>query len=243
LEPVAEVLADTLYSPRALSARLAFINPYNYTKMDPLVRAEYWKGLARIGVSWGAFAGLASLLPDVSVSLDANNADFGKIRVGNTRIDPGAGWQQLMVLAHRELPQKLGGGGTVASTGPAGQSGKFIEFGSSPMAATRLSLPGRYIYNQLNPSLRFVFDMLAASRKEPFDLTDRSLQLILPMYVDDIAAAAKDDAVVAEFFAPLLSSMGTGVQTYDKGSFNKPQYTPLIKKITGVDIPTTKIGR
>ena len=243
LEPIAGILGNSLYSPRALSARLAFVNPSNYTKMNPLVRKEYWKGLARIGTSWGAFTGLASLMPDVSVSLDANNTDFGKIRIGNTRIDPGAGWQQLMVLAHRELPQSLGGGGVTSSTGPAGSQGHFTEFGSSPVAPTRLSLPARYIYNQLNPSLRFVFDMLSATRKEPFDLTDRSIQMVLPMYAEDIADAAEDDSVVAEFFSPLLSSMGTGIQKYDKGSFNKPKYTPLIEKISGIDLPTAKIGR
>jgi len=243
LEPIAGILGNSLYSPRALSARLAFANPSNYTTMDPLVRKEYWKGLARIGASWGAFTGLASLMPDVSVSLDANNTDFGKIRIGNTRIDPGAGWQQLMVLAHRELPQSLGGGGVTSSTGPAGSQGHFTEFGSSPVAPTRLSLPARYIYNQLNPSLRFVFDMLSATRKEPFDLTDRSIQMVLPMYAEDIADAAEDDSVVAEFFSPLLSSMGTGVQKYDRGSFNKPKYTPLIEKISGIDLPTAKIGR
>lgn len=243
LEPVAQVLGNTLYSPRALSAKLAFVNPTNYTTAEPLVRNEYWKGLARIGTSWGAFTGLASLSPDVSVSLDANNSDFGKIRIGNTRIDPGAGWQQLMVLFHRELPQSLGGGGTTSSTGRPGQPGKFTPFGSNPMAATRLSLPGRYVYNQLNPSLRFVFDMLSATSKEPLDLTDRSLQMLLPMYAEDIAKAAEDDSATAEFFAPLLSSMGAGVQNYERGSFNKPQITPSIEKATGVKVPTVKVGR
>lgn len=243
LEPIAEHLGNTLYSPRALSARLAFINPTNYLKGDALVKKEYWKGLARIGASWGAFSGLASLVPGVDVSLDPNNADFGKIRIGNTRIDPGAGWQQLMVLLNRELPQKLGGGGVTASTSLPGQQGKFTSFGSNPMAPTRLSLPGRYIYNQLNPSLRFVFDMLSATSKEPLDLTDRSLQMVLPMYAADIAAAAGEDPNVAEFFAPLLSSMGAGVQTYEKGSFNRPEITPAIKKLTGIDLPTVKVGR
>lgn len=239
----AEVLGNSVYSPRALAARLAFMNPANYTKADPLVRQEYWKSLARIGVSWGAFSGLASLLPDAHVNLQPTNADFGKVRIGNTRIDPGAGFQQLLVLTQREMPSALGGGGTTTSTGPAGQSGKFTPFGQRFGGATRLSTAGKYAYNQLHPSLRFIADMLSASKKEPFDLTDRSLQMVLPMYATDIADAAKDDNTVAAFFAPLLSSMGTGVQTYSKGDFAKPQVTPFIKSLTGVDLPTTQIGR
>lgn len=235
---VVEILGDSLYSPRALSARLAFMNPHNYVQAEPLIRNEYWKSLARIGVSWGAFAGLASFLPRAKVSMDPTNADFGKIRIDNTRIDPGAGFQQLLVLTSREAA-----GGTTSSTGPAGKPGKFTKFGSSPMAPTMWSLPGRYIYNQMNPSLRFVADMLQATKKEPVDLTDRTLQLALPMYVTDIADAAKEDDAVAEFFAPLLSSTGTGVQTYERGSFNKPQVTPLIKKATGIDLPTVKVHR
>jgi hypothetical protein len=258
LEPIAAELGGALYSPRALSARLGMMNPYNYTKMDPLVRKEYWKSLARIGVSWGGFASLAALSKDAHVSFDPNNADFGKIRIGNTRIDPGAGFQQLLVLTHRELPKVLGGGETVSSAGRPGQPGKATPLGSSKMAATRRSLPADYVYNQLNPSLRFIADMLGATQEEPFDLTDQTLQQILPMYVTDIAEAAAGDMTVANFFAPLLratalgipGSIGFGSQTYGgRGGFNKPEVTPFIEKVlqktTGqkVKIPTMQVGR
>jgi hypothetical protein len=237
-EPIADYLGMALYSPRALSARLSFMNPYNYsTLQDPLVRQEYWKSLARIGISWGAFSGLASLLPKAHVSMDPSNPDFGKVRIGNTRLDPGAGFQQLLVVAGKEAY-----GGSTSSTGPPGKPGKFTPFGSSALAQTRLGPPSRYIYNQLNPSLRFVVDMLLATQKEPFDLTDRTLQLVLPMYAADIAEAAKSDNAVAEFFAPLLSSMGMGAQTYTGKDFNKPKITPFIKQTTGVKLPTVQIG-
>lgn len=242
LEPISDVLGAGLYSPRALSARLAFINPYNYTKMDPFVRQQYWQSLARIGISWGAATGLASLIPGVKVSMDPNSSDFMKVRIGNTRIDPGAGFQQLMVLAHRQLPRSLGGGGITSTTETRMGKPKFTPFGQSPFV-TRPGIANTWIKNQMNPSLRFIVDLWGASRREPFDLTDKTLQLALPMYATDIAEAAKGDASVAEFFAPLLSSLGIGAQTYERGSFNKPQITPFIKQVTGVDVPTMEIGR
>lgn len=237
LEPIASELGAVLYSPRALSARLSFLNPYNYIKTDPLVRQEYFKGLARIAASWGAFSGLASMA-GAAVSTDPTSADFGKIRIGNTRIDPGAGWQQLLVLTSKEIAGK-----STSTTGEPGEPGKINEFGTTPMSPTHLSTAGKYTYNQLNPSLRFAFDLAGASRKEPFDITDRTLQLVLPMYITDILDAAKEDSTVAMVFAPLLSSIGAGVQTYEKGDFGKPQITPFINQVLGTELPTHEFGR
>lgn len=257
-EGLAEELGMALYSPRALSARLSFMNPHSYMQADALVRKEYWKGLARLTASWGAFSGAASLLPGASVSVDPNNTDFGKVRIGNTRIDPGAGFQQLLVLLHREAPQiniggaNYGGGGTVPSTGPQRESdmstfgsskrSSLKPFGATQLSPTRWSLPGTYMANQMNPTAALIKDMLRATQKQPVDLSDRALQLVLPMFATDIADAAKEDEYVAAEFAPFISSTGGGVQTYEKGDFGKPKITPFINQVLGTKVPTVKIG-
>jgi hypothetical protein len=234
---VAELLGNTLYSPRALSARLSFFDPRNYLKADPMVRNEYIKGLARIGASWGAFTGLGMLMGG-KTSTDPTNPDFGKVRFGDTRFDPGAGMAQLLVLGSREWFQ-----GTTSSTGRAGEQGKFTPFGKGPYSDNMISLLVKYARNQLHPSLGAMVDIGMATRKNPVDLTDKALQLVAPMFLTDIADAAKEDPAVAFFFAPVLSSLGMSAQTYEKGDFGKPKITPhinsFLKSTLGTSLPNT----
>lgn len=241
LEPIAKYLGWAMYSPRAFAARMKFLNPYNYIKTDPIVRKEYIKALAGYAVSLTAFDTLASLVPGVHVSFDPNNSDFMKPRIGNFRMDPGGGFLQLMVLLHREMPENWGGGGTTSSVGKPGKPGKFTPFGKSRMSEDRWSLPGRYLMNQANPSLSFVKDILKATQDQPFDVSDRVLQMAAPMYATDFADAMNEDQDTAAVFAPLFSSVGIGAQTYEKGDFGKPKITPFIKQVTGLDVPTTLI--
>lgn len=243
LEPVARELSFALYSPRALSARLAFMNPYNYTMQDPLVRKEYLKSLASIVVSWGAMNTLASFVPKVHVSFDPNSTDFMKPRFGKTRLDTGSGFQQLLVLTNRELPQVLGGGGTSAISDFAGRPGKFTPLGATPMSPTRWTLPGKYLANQMNPTLAYAATILNATNKKPVDLTDATLQLAAPMFVTDVFEAASENQNVAAVFAPIVSSIGMGQQTFEKGSFGKPKITPVLKHKFGINLPTTMIGK
>ncbi len=94
----------------------------------------------------------------------------------------------------------------------------------------------------MNPMTRYVVDLIGATKREPFDLTDRTLQLALPMFVDDIAQAAKEDDTVMQVFSGLFGSAGIGGQTYDKGGFGKPTITPAIESLTGMEVPTVTFG-
>ena len=231
LEPLASELGHALYSPRALAARLAFMNPSNYITADPLIRKEYWKGMARMVGSWAAFAGLGNLAGG-EVGFDYSSSDAGKVKFGNKRIDPGAGWLQLMHLVGKEYY-----GGSTSTT-----TGKFNELGENMVSGNRWTPVQRYLYNQMNPSTRYVVDLIGTTKREPFDLTDRTLQLALPMFVDDIAQAAQEDDLVLSVFSGILGSAGIGGQTYDKGGFGKPTITPAIESLTGWEVPTFTFG-
>lgn len=235
LESKADELGHLLYSPRALAARLAFMNPSNYITADPMIRKEYWKGMSRMIASWAGFAGLGTLAGG-EVGTDPTSSDFGKVRFGNRRIDPGAGWLQLMHIIGKEYY-----GGTTSSTPPMGK-GEFTRFGENAISGSRWTPAQRYLYNQLNPATRYVVDLIGATKRESFDLTDRTLQLVAPMFLDDIAQAAQEDDTVMQVFSGLLGSMGIGGQTYEKGDFGKPTLTPAIETITGWEPPTVVFG-
>ena len=76
-------------------------------------------------------------------------------------------------------------------------------------------------------------DLFSATEKEPFHVSDRIIQAIAPMYLDDIVTAVQDDndldPVVRALFGVgigSLSSLGMGTQTYERGSYGKPVYVP-----------------
>jgi hypothetical protein len=241
LEPSAGGVGNLLYSPRALSARLRMLDPRKYTTMDPFVRQQYWKSMASIVGGWAAMSGLAYLMNPKLVSLNPSNPDFGKIKIGNTRLDPGAGYQQLMVIAGKEAM-----GGSTSST-----SQKFTPFGKNPMIGDATTPFFNYAWNQANPSIRLLADLINAARGQgtTFDVTDKTLQSVLPMYIADIAKAAEEDDATAAIFAGILSSMGIGAQTYEAGDFGKPEITPFINDVLGnmfgrrTKVPTIQIGR
>lgn len=225
LEQSANVLSQTMFSPRLLASRIKFLNPYTYTQTPPGARNEYIKGLARTMGTWGAFAGLAEMA-GASVGKNPNSSDFGKIRIGNTRIDPGAGFQQLLVLAKRMSP-----GGNFTSV-----SGKETEFGVGYKPRTRLTTAQEFAANKLHPSARFAYDLFNATSSNPFDVSDEIIQRAMPMLVTDLMQAAEEDPAVQMLIAP-LSSVGIGAQTFEPGSYNESLYSPFLESL---GLPETK---
>jgi hypothetical protein len=214
-ESNAKLLSDVLWSPRNLASQVKFFNPSTYMQADPIIRKEYVKGLSRVLGSWAAFSGLASLAPNVKVNTDPTNADFGKIRIGNTRIDPGGGYQPLTTLMARGLT------GVVTSS----VSGKSNYLGKGYKADTTGSIAGDFLANRLAPVQRLAYDIINASSNQPVKLEDRAVQMAIPFYVTDLIEAAKDDPYIAALIAP-ASSVGFGTQTYGKGDFGKSIYIP-----------------
>jgi len=226
-ERIAPELSNTLFSPRLMASRIQMMNPANYVMGNPFVRKQYMYGLLRAVGGWGALASLASMA-GADVSTDPTNSDFGKIKIGNTRIDPGSGFQQFLVLGARGAA-----GGKTSST-----SGRFTEFGKGYKPETFLSTVGEFASNKLRPELKFAVDLLTANKQRPFFLGDRTLQLAIPMVVNDLRDLAKEDSDIAMMIGIPVAALGTagmGVQTYDKRSSKQPIWTN-----PEFDVPITK---
>jgi hypothetical protein len=212
LEQSTKLLTATLFSPRLMASRLKFLNPATYEQASPAMRIEYMKGLSRSLGTWVAFAGLAQLA-GATVSKDPNSSDFGKIKIGNTRIDSGAGFQQYMVLGSRMATGKFS----------SSSSGKTSQMGVGYKPRTRLTTAEEFMANKLHPMVRLAYDLMNASSEKPVDLGDETVQRVLPMMVTDIVQASKDDPALAALVGT-LSSVGMGTQTYEPGRFNTPTY-------------------
>jgi len=204
LEQAASVLTNTLFSPRLVASRVRMLNPATYIAASPFVRKQYMKAFLSTAGAWGTVASLAKMA-GADVVLDANNADFGKIKIGNTRLDPAAGFQQYLVLAHRLISGK-----TTSST-----SSRTQELGKGFRAPTRRSVVEDFGANKLHPTLKFAYDLYDASKYKSVMLGDRLLQMFVPLIVQDIAELAQEDPSLLPLAIP--TAMGMGTQTYEKG--------------------------
>ncbi len=218
LEPVAEVFNSVFFAPRRIAATLHMMNFYNYLNpnVPGWIRREYLKSLGSIVGSWGIFAGLAAL-GGASVVLDPDNADFGKIRFGNTRINPSAGFASYITAFARLRPNLLNqiypglGGGFTSST-----SGKHYELGSKFGGQDADSIIMTLFKNRENPLFRYLYGMATASKLSPFLYGDETLKSFMSMTLKDTIEIIKEDPNLLPITIP-SSILGADVQNYEGG--------------------------
>jgi hypothetical protein len=159
--------------------------------------------LSTVG-AWAAFTEMAKMA-GAEVSDEETSADYGKVKLGDTRIDPGGGFLQFYTLYNRMYQ----GGYTSSSTG------EFHKFGEGYQAETQLSNLMRFGSNKLNPVMKFAYDLANATEYNPFHVKDRVAQLATPLYVQDIMSIVKEDPDMIPWLGPMM--FGIGAQTYSKG--------------------------
>jgi hypothetical protein len=209
-EKISEELAIALFSPRRWSSVINMMDPRNYLFTDPLIRKQYWKSLFSMVGAWGTMATAGSYMGGKVLLDDPTNADFGKIRIGNTRIDIGAGFLQQIVLLSRLWEGKI----TSSSTG------NVTELGKEFRGPTYLSLLEDYGTYKLNPLFSYALGSLGERPDRPFDAKQESIQLILPMAIGDIMEVYKEnpELVLAVLPAEIL---GMGAQAYHSPSMGQ----------------------
>ena len=200
----AKFLTDALFSPRLMASRVRMLSPGTYMMASPFVRKQYLKSLLAVAGASGTMSTLAAMA-GADVSLDPNDADFGKIRIGNTRLDTAGGFQQYLVAASRLISGKTTSSGT----------GREFELGQGYRAETRKDVAERFATNKLQPVWKFAYDLAFASQYQPFHVSDRSLQMFIPLIVQDVVELVKQDPTLLPLIGPVAIGMGT--QTYGKG--------------------------
>ena len=244
LENHASKVADALFSPRLMARNIRMLNPNTYLMASPQVRKQYVHAMLRTVGAWWGMAQLGKMA-GADVVTDPTNPDFGKIKIGNTRLDPGAGFQQFLVLGSRIKPEAAtvpgveptdtgimpldlatGLMGTPGNQYSSSISGESRQFGVGLNAPTKRSNTVDFMANKLHPTAKLFWDIASANERQPVYLGDRAIQMYVPMMAGDISELLQENPELLPLVLP-FTGVGGGSQTYD-GSPIKPQFTPFL---------------
>ncbi len=196
---------SVLFSPRLIKSRINMLNPVYYAKLDPFARKEALKSMLAFTGIVATTLGLAHMA-GAEVTADPRSADFGKIKMGNTRVDITGGFGQYIRFIAQMTTGKL------KST----TTGRTINI-SRNRNLTRLDIVTRFIENKEAPIASFATDWLrgyAKYDKKPFSPTKEIGERFVPMIIQDGIDIYKDDPTLLPLEA--LGFFGFGIQTYSK---------------------------
>ena len=219
-------LAQGLFSPGFVASRLAM--PALPLFASPAVRAlairhmiQFVGGTAGILVT-GKFLGAWDL------ELDLRSTDFGKIRVGNTRIDPWGGFlPYFRFIVHMVTGEKKS------------QSGEIYKI------TDKLDEAERAIWMKAAPFPGFVRDILKGEtvvgeelEATPEGIREQAWERLGPLFVQDLVDAIIEDGWVGGMVA-IPGGVGAGIVSYPSRTFSN--WLESVESHTGIDWDSERI--
>lgn len=216
LEAATPVLAQAFFSPRLIASRLQmlnYLNPIKYARATGAGRIAQKEALKSMFATFGAGMTLLQLAKagGAEVGDDITSADFGKIKIGDTRIDIWAGFQQYFVLLGRWMK-----GYRTSSV-----SGNSRELGPGYSEQTRSDLGLEFLGGKRNPGVTFakmIFDgykngQITDPRSgQEVELSRLVEDTFTPIMVQDLMGIMETDPELIWTVAPAF--FGVGVSTY-----------------------------
>ena len=215
LEVIGKELNAAVFSIKFLKSNIDFLSAHLFDpKASRFVKKQAAKNLMQVVGSVGLILFTADQLIPGSVDWDPRSANFGKIKIGNTRFDVTGGMSSLVTLATRIIPTKHNGewGFWFKSS----TSDKFTRLNSDKFGSrTVIDLIESFAENKLSP-LAGVFRDVARGRnfqgEKPtvgnvaFGLTPISIQTFFEL---------RDDPESADLLlSMILEGLGVSANTY-----------------------------
>jgi hypothetical protein len=227
MEASAAAFAAVFFSPKYWWSRLQVLGGLVYHPLDAMtgfrlgkdetraarkiVAGEYGRLIAGVGVFYSLIAlakfGFGAEDDEFEVVTDPRSSDFGKIKIGNTRIDPMAGLLQNVVFISRMVSgsKVTVGGDEKALTGP---DAAFKE--------TRLGETIRLLRTKLSPAAGSIANALDGQDVvgNKFNLETEILGSYIPMSMAETYASMRELGLAPGVAAGLLGFVGYSANTY-----------------------------
>lgn len=201
-------LNTVFFAPRYVASRFQLLVGQPLYRGSARTRTMIAKEYARYLIGIGVVYGLATL-DGAEVEQDPRSSDFGKLRYGNTRIDPISGLSQTTVLLSR-----LATGETKTLSGNVVPiRGQDVPFGSGNSA----DVMARFLRSKLAPVPSQGINVLAGKDVVGQPVTAESTVegLVVPLAFRDIYDAMIEQGVPRGTAFALLSLFGVGLQNHE----------------------------
>lgn len=204
----APYLNTVFYSPSKVAGTIQMLNPANYLNpnISPIARMQAFKQLAGSVAVTSTILGLATLMiPGAKTSTDITSSDFGKLVIGDTKLEITGGND-----IYARLLGRLAYGSEVTA------SGKEIEI--DPLqynGVTRASLIGQWVRGKLSPTASFIMDALYGEDPigRPFDLTEEVRDKMLPIAMNSWINLWQQDPNNTSVYLPAaFAALGVGLE-------------------------------
>lgn len=203
----ARILSTVFFAPKFAVSRVQtpFVALKNLKR--PRVRREIAKDIAATGSLVATTLALAKM-GGLEVGTDYRDSDFGAVIVGNTRFDIFAGFRQPIKLIVR-----LG----VKATDEAGFTGKDLK--EVEKEFDFIDAFGRFVSYKLAPSVTLGNEILTGRTivGEETTPSETAIRAIMPIVIEDIFEAYKDQGVGKAAAVAPFSLLGVGASTFEKG--------------------------
>ena len=181
--------------------------------VTPFVRKQAALNLRKTVSGIATILGTAHALDPKSVELDPRSADFGKIRIGDTRFDMSAGMGALMVLAARMVTHssKSSTTGKVSQLNERDKKGN-LKFGTT----TTGDVFTNFFTNKLSPAASVIKDIWNQSDfngNKP-TIGGEARNLVLPLPIDNLWSAAQDKKHADLVLTAIADGLGISTNTY-----------------------------
>lgn len=218
-EKSAAWLANFAFSPRYLWSRVRVLSGANLAGGTMATRKAIGKEYARSAMGLALFYGaVAASNEDAKFEWDTRSSDFGKIRFGNFRLDPLTGLSQLGVFLTR------------ATTGEfkSAETGKTSDI-RKPVFELRKPLPKHpkmdmqklvtnFARTKAAPLPGMTYDVITGTtpgQDTPPTTKGLAAQALVPISVNDVYDAMRDQKFPRSAALSLLAILGMGTQLHE----------------------------
>lgn len=192
------------------------------------VRKQAAENLAKIVGGMGAVLFTASQLWPGSVDWDPRSANFGKIKIGDTRFDITGGMGSLVTLASRLVPTMHNG--KLSFWSKSSTTGKWTDLHAGKFGQnTALDIVENFWEGKLSPAAGLLRDIWKGETfgGQPVTVSGAVQSLVTPIGVQTALDTLNDPHSAPLLAVILLDSLGIGASTYPNHKSSKPQKTVL----------------
>ena len=209
-ENAGKTINTLFFAPKNVKASFDFLTAHTFEKTSGFARKQAAINLVKVAAGVATIFSIVKALHPDSVETDPRSADFGKIKVRDTRFDVSGGMASMITLAVRLL----------TASSKSSISGKISPLGMGYGQTSPFDVLVNYIENKLSPSASFVKNIVNRTDREgkPLTIQGELKNLFVPLPITNAMELAGNSKAANLELAMIADALGLATNTYSEQS-------------------------